>query len=354
LYRPNTFQARDGKHHVRIELVDESADLSRLREAVAASSKLDHPNICRVKELVEADGAHVLVMELVDGVSLRDRLLLGECDPVQVVEWLGQLLSALACGHATGLAHGDVSAINVVIDATGTLKLLDFGIGRGPEPATVRADLHAVGVLAQAMFTGDPEQVIEAVPHAYRAWVRTCTSATTPFTDAQGAAAALRDPRVIDARTPAAAIACARSPHREPEPAIAVAPSREPEPAKRRVGAIVAAGVVAVGAIAFWFARSGTPSEPRTTTIAVAPTSPAMPRAEPIYRGRPPLPSSAVDRSRAYPGDAERASLPTPAPAVLARRISPTGATLARIALPRPRGSRTTPCSFSRRPTRTS
>lgn len=276
LHRANTFHARDGKRHVAIELLPD-ADVERIRAAVEQSSRLEHPNICRVIEVVVEDGRHVLVMELVEGVTIADRLMIGAFDPGQACALLEQLLSALACGHAAGFAHGEVSAANVMIDTTGKLRLLDFGIARDRR-ATARGDLRAAGGLAHSMLTGDTGPVrLDAVPAGYRAWVRRCTTAILPFSNAEAAIAALR-----------------RLPATEPRVDVPL---------------VVGSAAVAAAAIALllvWAARA-------TSSDTVAATPHTTVRGgvidDPFARNRrPPLPSGAIDPDRLSP----TTKLPTP------------------------------------------
>jgi OOP family OmpA-OmpF porin len=289
LHRAGTFHARDGKRHVAIELLPE-AEVDRVRAAVESASALDHPNICRMLEVAQADGRHVLVMELVDGVTLADRLLIGALDPVQACALLEQLLSALACGHAAGVAHGHVSAANVMLDTTGRLKLLAFGIGRDGR-ASPRGDLRAVGGLAHSMLTGDPGPVkLAAVPAGYRAWVRRCTTTILPFANAKAAAAALR-----------------------------LLPAAEP---RVNVPIVIGSGAVAAGVIAVllaWAARATDRIDSVSATPQVA--TPRASSGEPSRPHRPPLPTGALDPDLLpppAPPPPEAAPAKRPAPATLA------------------------------------
>jgi outer membrane protein OmpA-like peptidoglycan-associated protein len=268
LHRAATFHARDGKRHVAIEILPD-ADVERVRATIEQSSKLEHPNICRVLDLVVEEGQHILVMELIEGVTIADRLMIGAFDPGQASALLEQLLSALACGHAAGFAHGEVSAENVMIDITGKLRLLDFGIARDRR-ATVRGDLRAVGGLAHSMLTGDTGPVrLAAVPPGYRAWVRRCTTAILPFADAEAAIVALR-------HLPA-------------------------EPPSVDIPLVVGSAAVAAAAIALllvWAARATSSdivaATPQTTRGGVID--------DPLNKNRrPPLPSGAIEPHRLSP-----------------------------------------------------
>ena len=107
-------------------------DFSRrfLREARTAS-KLLHPNITTVFAAYEEDGVPWLVMELVEGVSLRDRLARGGPLPVgEVIEHAEGLADALRAAHEQGILHSDVNPNNILIGRDGRARLTDFGLAR--------------------------------------------------------------------------------------------------------------------------------------------------------------------------------------------------------------------------------
>lgn len=146
------------------------ADLrSRLRREARAVARLAHPHITNVYDYGEAaDGTPFVVMELVEGESLADRLRRGRLPWGAVAEIGAQIAEALAAAHARGLVHQDVKPANVMLSPTG-VKVVDFGIAaiagerRGPmivgtpdymapeqrsgAPATPATDVYALGLL---------------------------------------------------------------------------------------------------------------------------------------------------------------------------------------------------------------
>ncbi|MCB1035684.1 MAG: serine/threonine protein kinase, partial [Acidobacteria bacterium] len=105
-----------------------SARARFLREA-RLLSRLDHPHVCRLFDLVEADGAEALILELVPGQTLRRRLQ--ELPPMTGEEKLAlvaQIASGLAAAHEAGVIHRDLKPANVMIGPQGEVKLIDFGI----------------------------------------------------------------------------------------------------------------------------------------------------------------------------------------------------------------------------------
>jgi Tol biopolymer transport system component len=107
---------------------DEQRRLRFEREAKAISS-LSHPNICALFDVGNENTTHYLVMELLEGDSLADRLSRGPLPPDQVLRYGAQIADALDCAHKRGIVHRDLKPGNVVLARTGA-KLLDFGLAR--------------------------------------------------------------------------------------------------------------------------------------------------------------------------------------------------------------------------------
>jgi serine/threonine protein kinase len=100
------------------------------REARAASS-LTHPNIARIYDYGEApDGRPFLVMELVDGTSLKQVLRQGRLEPEKAAAIATGLLRGLGEAHARGLVHRDIKPANVMLCPSGEVKILDFGLAK--------------------------------------------------------------------------------------------------------------------------------------------------------------------------------------------------------------------------------
>jgi serine/threonine protein kinase len=131
------YRARDEVLHrdVALKVVKKGADLgpsasqNLLREA-RASSSLAHPNICTIHEVGETDGELYIVMELVEGRSLR--AMIGDAGlPVESVLRYGvQIASALARAHDKGIVHRDLKSANIVVTPEGLVKVLDFGLAK--------------------------------------------------------------------------------------------------------------------------------------------------------------------------------------------------------------------------------
>jgi tetratricopeptide (TPR) repeat protein/predicted Ser/Thr protein kinase len=128
------------------KLTDPDARARLLREARAAAG-LDHPAICPVYEAGETpDGRAFIVMQLVDGRPLSEMAANG---PLPVREALGyavQIAEALSAAHRRGVVHRDLKPGNVMVDAAGRVRLLDFGIAKVIASPDIAADLSTTSV----------------------------------------------------------------------------------------------------------------------------------------------------------------------------------------------------------------
>lgn len=93
-------------------------------------SQLDHPHICRIYELLEEGEADVLVLELIDGESLKQSLKKKRLDEAQKMDAAIQIAETLGAAHGQGVIHRDLKPDNVMLTPAGDVKVLDFGLSR--------------------------------------------------------------------------------------------------------------------------------------------------------------------------------------------------------------------------------
>ena len=155
--------------HVALKLLLESRDsggknLARFQQEARAISTLNHPHICTVYEVEEHDGKPVIVMELLQGETLADRLRAGSLPLSQVRQWGMEVADALEAAHAAGLIHRDVKPANVFITRREAIKVLDFGLAKlaagGSDIVTgAQESLTSMGMIQGTTAYMSPEQI---------------------------------------------------------------------------------------------------------------------------------------------------------------------------------------------------
>ncbi|HJS43409.1 MAG TPA: protein kinase [Gemmatimonadales bacterium] len=160
-----------------------SVALERFKQEIRLARRIAHRNVVRTYDLGEVNGMYYLTMEYVDGTSLRQLIDTSGKLPVAVALTIGkQLCRALDVAHAEGIIHRDIKPSNIVVDPSGFLKVMDFGIARLANPPQgkglteagvsigtpdymspeqlagveldARSDLYAVGIVLFECLTG--------------------------------------------------------------------------------------------------------------------------------------------------------------------------------------------------------
>jgi serine/threonine protein kinase len=153
------------------ELVKDTKALERFEREARSASALDHPNICAIHEFGEHDGQPFIVMPLLEGQTLRDRLASIPA-PFALTEFLDlavQIANGLEAAHEKGIIHRDIKPANIFITNRGDAKILDFGLAKltydgdgrletRPEPA-VDVSLTRTGIALGTAAYMSPEQV---------------------------------------------------------------------------------------------------------------------------------------------------------------------------------------------------
>ena len=189
---------------IRPEHTEKLAARERFRREARAAAGLSHPSIVQIHDIVESGESDAIVMELVDGESLAQRIDRGPLPVGEAVRIGREIAEGLAAAHARGLIHRDLKPENVMITSEGRAKILDFGLAKrleGEAPLTVdnrvigtframspeqaqgrlldtRSDLFSLGLLLYEMLSGrspfEGSSTLETL-------TRICTHRQTPL-----------------------------------------------------------------------------------------------------------------------------------------------------------------------------
>jgi serine/threonine-protein kinase len=159
-------------------LSQDAAALARFHSEVRTARQVSHPNVCRVFDIGEADGALFLTMEYVDGEDLASVVRrIGRLSPERATEIARQICAGLAAAHERGVIHRDLKPANVMLDGAGKIRITDFGLAsiaasikgaeaRAGTPAymspeqlagrevTSKSDIYSLGLILYEILTG--------------------------------------------------------------------------------------------------------------------------------------------------------------------------------------------------------
>ncbi len=162
------YKARDTRldRTVAIKFVSDPGDAdagTRLLLEAQHASRLSHPHICGVHEVEDVDGLPFIVLECIEGDTLREVIRRSPPSSGDVIRWGMQIASALDHAHRRGVIHRDLKASNVALTSDGEVKVLDFGLSRRVGPAA--ADASPASILTDASVAGTLTHIAPEVLH---------------------------------------------------------------------------------------------------------------------------------------------------------------------------------------------
>ena len=140
------------------DLVSDPDRLRRFHTEARAASALNHPSILIVHDFGELDGRPFIVTELVEGQTLRERLLAGPLPLREAVDIAVQMSNALMAVHARGIVHRDIKPDNVMVRSDGYVKILDFGLAKDITTDRTELDHTQLGMVVGTPRYMSPEQ----------------------------------------------------------------------------------------------------------------------------------------------------------------------------------------------------
>src|SRR5688572_4852043 len=128
--------------------------LARFQREAQVLASLNHPNIAHVYGLERTESGHALVMELVEGPTLADRIAQGPIPVDDALPYARQIAEALGAAHEQGIIHRDLKPANIKLRPDGVVKVLDFGLAKALQPPSGHTDVTASPTITSpAMMT---------------------------------------------------------------------------------------------------------------------------------------------------------------------------------------------------------
>ena len=168
------YKARDTKlerivalKFLRTQAIVEDEDRTRFMREAQSAAALDHPNICTVYEVGEADDHAYISMAYIEGESLRERVSSGPVPFAEALEYALQVAKGLKAAHDKGIVHRDIKSANLMLTPDGMVKVMDFGLAKTAGATKVTRTGTTLGTVAYM----SPEQTLgQAADHRSDIW----------------------------------------------------------------------------------------------------------------------------------------------------------------------------------------
>jgi serine/threonine protein kinase len=151
------YRAEDSRLHRRVaikvlpdEFANDAERLARFQREAEVLASLNNPNIATLYSLEESGGRCFIVMELVEGQTLAQRLLKGPLPVKEVLQVCRQLAEGLEAAHESGVIHRDLKPANVKISSDGNVKILDFGLAKAFHPEAAQGAAEELSIIIEA------------------------------------------------------------------------------------------------------------------------------------------------------------------------------------------------------------